>query len=240
MNALSMLRASRALFLAVFLCVGAVKLSGCAGVEVDENDPASLMADAEDDIGADRYQVAIDKLRVIRNKFPYSKYAVEAQLRIADVYFLQESYAEAAVAYETFCDLHPKHARVEYAMYRMGESHFQDMPTTVARDMGSGTRALVAFEEFARRFPNAKNVGEARARIATIRGLLADKELYVGEFYFKRDAWDSAKSRFQKVIALYPDTSAAKAAQLKLDVIANADKKTLEDAAEPARKTKKQ
>src|SRR6478736_2451275 len=86
-----------------------VLFTGCAGKGVSEEDPASLYADAEEDIKSDHYQIAIDKLRIIKNKFPYSKYAIDSQLRIADVLFMQEAYGEAAVSYETFRDLHPKH-----------------------------------------------------------------------------------------------------------------------------------
>ena len=60
-------------------------------------------------------------MKTIKNKFPYSNYATEAQLKIADVYYMQESYGEAAVAYEAFRDLHPKHEKVPYAMFRIGE-----------------------------------------------------------------------------------------------------------------------
>lgn len=208
------------------LSLALLQLGGCAGLTVDENDPASLMADAEADIGADRYQVAIDKLRVIRNKFPYSKFALEAQLRIADVYFLQESFTEAAAAYEAFRDLHPRHERVEYAMFRVGESHFRDLPTTVARDLNAGVQALSAFDDYLRRFPKGAEATLARGRVAEIRGKLAEKELYVGEFYWKRSSPAAARPRYEKVIALYPDTDAAKTAQRRLDAIAEAEAKS--------------
>ena len=84
-------------------------LHGCAGRVVDDNDPASLLADAEDEIKSDHFQLAVDKLKEVKNKFPYSKFSIDAQLRLADVYFMQESYADAAAQYETFRDLHPKH-----------------------------------------------------------------------------------------------------------------------------------
>src|SRR6476619_147606 len=115
----------------IFLAVmnAASSLPGCSGKAIDENDPAALYKDAEDDIKNDHYQIAIDKLRSIRNKFPYSKYAVDAQLRLADVYFLQEDFAEAAAAYETFRDLHPKHEKTSYAMFRIGKSYYKDSPT---------------------------------------------------------------------------------------------------------------
>jgi len=195
-------------------------LSGCAGGSVDQNDPAQMYKEAEQDIGNDRYQLAIDKLRVIRNKYPYSKSAVDAQLRIADVFFLQESYAEAAASYETFRDLHPKHEKVSYAMYRVAKSYFNDIPNTVARDLTPAQKSLDAFNEFLRRFPEAAEVAEARQGANDSRKILADKELYIGDFYYKRDFYRSARDRYLKLVQLYPETDAAGKAKQKLDLIA--------------------
>src|SRR4051794_12993325 len=117
---------SSILFLIISLLIS---IAGCSSAPVDENDPASLLKEAEEEIQSDHYQMAIDKLRAIKNKFPYSKFAVDAQLRIADVYFLQESFAEAATSYESFRDLHPKHEKVGYAMFKAAKSYFNDIPS---------------------------------------------------------------------------------------------------------------
>ncbi len=189
---------------------------GCSGKSVDESDPAQLYADAEEEIKNDHYQIAIEKLRAIKNKFPYSKYALDAQLRLADVYFMQDSYPEAAASYETFRDLHPKHERVAYAMFRIGKSYFNDIPSPISRDMTSAVKAMDSYNDYLRRFPSEKDAEEARKDVAEIRRNLAEKELYVGNFYYKRDFYESAKPRFQKVIALYPETEAANEAKAKI------------------------
>ena len=189
-------------------------LSGCSSKPVDESDPAQLYQDAEEEIKSDHYQIAIEKLRVIKNKFPYSKYSLDAQLRIADVLFLQEAYAEAAAAYETFRDLHPKHEKVAYAMFRAGESYFMDIPDPISRDMTPAQKSLDAFNEYLRRFPNGRKFRKGRKDLATAERLLAEKELYIGDFYMKRNFLDSAKPRFEKIISLYPNTPTAKDARI--------------------------
>ncbi|MBI4925280.1 MAG: outer membrane protein assembly factor BamD [Bdellovibrio sp.] len=202
----------------------AVSFLNCSGKKIDENDPASLMNEVEENIRNDHYQLAIDKLRVIKNKFPYSKQSIEAQLRIADVYFLQESFSEAAMSYETFRDLHPKHEKVAYAMFRIGKSHYMDIPSHVSRDLTPASRAFDAYQEYLRRFPQDKNTEEARKNVSEIRKLLAEKELYIGNFYFKRDEYVAAKNRYQKILDLYPDTSVAEEAQKKLNKIGEKQK----------------
>lgn len=191
-------------------------LFGCSGKDVDENDPAALLKEAEEDISSDHYQMALDKLRAVKNKFPYSKESVEAQLRIADVYFMQESFAEAALSYETFRDLHPKHEKTPYAMFRIGKSHFSDHPGTIARDLGSLQRAVDAYAEFTKRFPTAKDADEARKDAAEAKAQLAEKELYIANFYLKRDDAASAKGRLEKIVEKYQDTPSFEEAKQKL------------------------
>ncbi len=186
--------------------IAASTLSGCSGKPVDENNPEQMLADAEEDIKSDHYQIAMDKLRAIKNRFPYSKQAVDSQLRIADVYFLQEAYGEAALAYESFKDLHPKHEKTPFAMYRLALSHYNDIPSTVARDMTSAKKALEAYNAFLVKFPNAPEASEAKKSVIDVRRKLAEKEMYIGYFYFRRDYFKTARRRYERVLEEYPDT----------------------------------
>jgi outer membrane protein assembly factor BamD len=190
--------------------------TGCSTVHVDENNPASLLKEAEQEIKSDHYQLAIDKLRVIKNKFPYSSTAIDAQLRIADVYFMQDSFVESAASYEAFTDLHPKHEKTPYAMFRIAKSYYNDIPNTVARDLTPAQKALDAYRNYLGHYPSGSDVAEATKDSAEIRNLLAKKELSIGDFYFNRDFYDSAKPRYKKIIESYSDTESAKLAQDKL------------------------
>jgi outer membrane protein assembly factor BamD len=217
-------RSMRALAALMLVFTMSHALVGCSGKSVDESDPAQLYKDALEEIESDHYQLAIDKLRAVKNKFPYSKYALDAHLKIGDVLFLQESFAEAAATYESFRDLHPKHEKVAYAMFRIAKSYYNDMPSTVARDMTSGSHALDAYNDFLRRFPSAPESAEAQKDMTEVRNKLADKELYVANFYWRENQFDSAKGRFEKIIALYPDTRAAQEAGEKIHKIAEGGK----------------
>ncbi len=194
----------------------ALGLFGCSGKQIDENDPGALFREAEEEIKGDHYQIAIEKLRVVKNKFPYSKFSIDSELRIADIYFLQESWGESAVSYESFRDLHPKHEKAAYAMFRVGKSYFNDVPGNVARDLTSAQKGVEAYGDFVRRFPADPQAKEAQTDIATLRKTLADKELYIANFYLRRDLLDSARPRFKKIVDLYPETPAATEAKEKI------------------------
>ena len=195
------------------LGLGGAALTGCATTAKPKDEPVALMKEAEEDIKSDHYLIAIDKLREIKSRFPYSKYAALAQLRIGDVFFLQESYGEASAAYEAFRDLHPKHEKVEYALRRIGESYYKDVPDNVALDMGSLNRAIESMEEYIRRFPKGEYAAEARKVISELRNKLATKELYIAEFYLKRDQKNAAAGRLAKIERLYPEVETAKKAR---------------------------
>ncbi len=205
--------------------------TGCSSVPVDEKDPASLFKDAQSEIESDHYQIAIDKLQAIKNKFPYSNFAAESQLRIADVYFIEDLFAEAAANYQIFKDLHPKHAKVAYAMFRIGKSYLQDAPTLLERDLSPLKKALEAYQDFLNRFSESPEAVEARKDVVNIRKRLAEKELLIGDFYFRREIYLSAQSRYEKILQLYPDTDEAKVADSKLT-----ETKKKIDAAEGSKK----
>ncbi len=206
---------------AAFICLSAFgfMLGGCSGKKVNEDDPASVYQDAEDEVAGGHYQVALEKLKNVKNKFPYSKFALEAQIRIGDVHFLQDNYLEAAAAYEAFRDLHPKHEKIPYVMVRIGLSYFNDSPGTIQRDLTSAQKAVDAFNEYLKRFPSDALKEEALKNRSDARKMLADKELEIANFYFKRDYFKSALGRYAKIMNLYPDTDAAKVAEKRLGFI---------------------
>ncbi len=195
--------------------------TGCSSTPTaqPEPDPTVLYKEAEEDFKHDHFQIAIEKFRIVKNRFPYSKVAVDAALRIGDVLFEQELFGDAALAYENFRDLHPKNERTPYAMFRIGKSYLNDTPRPVSRDIASATKAADAFGQLIRRFPDAKETQDAKVDLLDARNLLAEKEIYIGDFYVRAKETGAAKPRYQKVIDQFGDTPSAKIAQSKLEKI---------------------
>ncbi len=201
------------------LCVLGL-MTGCATEKVVQDGAEEAFREAEVDVESAHYQIALEKLRALKNKYPYSHYAVTAQLKIADVYFLQEAYAESAASYESFRDLHPRHEKAPCAAFRAAKAYFKDSPGDVAQDLSPVHKALLAYESFLRRYPQESHAGEARQDIQDAKELLARKELAIGDFYFKREFLAAAKPRYLKVVAIYPQSRSAEIAQMQLQKIA--------------------
>ncbi len=196
-----------------------VMLGRCASTEIDDNNPEALFNEAESDVKNDRYQLALDKFKLVKNKHPYSRFAAIAQLRMADVYFLMESFDEAAASYQSFTELHPKHESVAYSMYRAGLAFQEDMPSNQARDLSSGLKAIEAYDAFTKKFSDHELAADARKNQLAVKERLADKALYIGNFYYRQDQWEAAEDRYVNLIAQYPETRSASEAHGRLEKV---------------------
>lgn len=190
--------------------------SGCSSNKVNESDPKAMYEDADQDIKNDRYLLALDKLRVVKSKFSYSNYGALAQLRMGDVYFLQESFPEAASAYETFVELYPKNPKAAYALFRSGESYFSDIPSNIARDLKSAESAINTFNQYFKKYPGGEFTEKAKEMKIKAYNKLAEKEFEIGQFYLRREKQEAAKIRFQKILDLYGDSDAAPKARAEI------------------------
>jgi outer membrane protein assembly factor BamD len=193
-------------------------LSACGGATAAV---AGERRAAEDDYNAavaqleDRSFPEAQKLfERVKTKYPYSKYAALAELRLGDLRFKEEKYAEAAELYAQFAKMHPTHEDVDYAAFRAGLARYQEMPSdfflfppTYERDMGSADGAQKAFEEFLRKYPKSKYAEEARKKLAEVKGRFADREWYVAAFYRKRGRWAGVAARLERLVKEYPGTA---------------------------------
>lgn len=152
----------------------------------------------------DRYQVAIQRYTDVKNRFPYSTYATMAELAIADVQFRSESYAEAQVSYQNFRELHPRHARIDYVIFQTGMSYYQQLPETFDRDITLANDAIYSYNELIRRFPSSEYYQQAQEYRRKAFTMLAEKELYIADFYFKQEFFDSALLRYESAYKKYP------------------------------------
>lgn len=175
---------------------------GCSSTEKNADTPEGLFEIAQEFEKDERFELSIQRYNEVKNKFPYSAYAVKARLAIADVHFKQEAYPEALASYQAFRELHPKHPQIDYVIYRIGLSH--ELPETVDRDLSLAKDAIAAFEEVVTRFPKSEYAADAAKRRTDILTQLAAKEDYIGDFYFKRGHYDSALPRYEGLLKRYP------------------------------------
>jgi outer membrane protein assembly factor BamD len=180
-------------------------LTHCAHTEASRENPDALFAEAEESFQDERYLIAIEKFRDIKNRFPYSTRAVDAELRIADCYFEQESFLEAASSYEIFLELHPTHPKIDYVQYRVAMSYFNQIPDNSARDLSAAYKAIEEFQTLLDKFPSSSYSEKGKEFISEARKRLAEHESYVADFYFQRKHYLSASYRYAALLQEYPN-----------------------------------
>ena len=124
---------------------------------------------------------------------------------MADAYYKQESFPEAQVTYQTFKELHPKHANIDYVTFRLAMSFFMQLPETIDRDLALTASAILYFDELVVRYPNSTHVAEAKEKKTECLKKLASKEEYIADFYFIRKKYDSALNRYELLVKNYPN-----------------------------------
>jgi outer membrane protein assembly factor BamD len=128
-------------------------------------------------------------------------------MKRAESFYEKENYAEAAVEYQHFLDLHKTHMLAPYAQYRLALS-YHNLVTTKDRDPGPVRQTLEAMEKLLKDYPGSTYDNEARAKITEARNHLAAYEVYVGRQYLRKAAYLGAMHRFEGVLTRYPETDA--------------------------------
>lgn len=191
-----MLRVISALLLFSFLL-------GCSSLDKKGDTPEAAFQIAEEFEKDDRFEEAIRRYKEVKNKFPYSSFAAKAELKIADIHFKNEEFSEAQIAYQSFRDLHPKHPQSDYVAYRIGLSYYNQLPDTIDRDLTLATDTIAAFNDLLKKYPQSEFVKDGNSYKEKTLTMLAEKELYVADFYYRQKQFDAALGRYEGVMKKY-------------------------------------
>ena len=189
-------------YLFIILTLGL--LIGCSSTPDDVVFNAeSEFAEANEDIEGNHLEDARQKLEnIIRMDTEYT-YAPLAQLRIGDSYVKSNDPDLAIEEYRRFLDTYPRHKYAAYAQYQIGIVYF-DMVKGPGKGYGAALNALEAFDrlnEFYPRNPYRENASIKKEQSIKI---ITEHEMRVGEFYFKRTAYNGAIDRLTGLIRDFP------------------------------------
>jgi len=178
---------------------------GCSwfGPKEEEKTAAQLAEAAREEFGDKDYKSAREIYTKLMDWYPFSTFAKEAELKIADAHYRLEEYEQAIEAYEKYQRLHPSDEKIPYVIYRIGRCHFDRMKS-FDRDQTFTEKALQVFRRLEKRFPDSQYAEKTEKHIQRCLKTLAKHEFYVGEFYFKQKHYRAALKRFSNVINNYP------------------------------------
>jgi len=204
------------------ISLGTTLLGGC-GLMPDMSDETAgwtankLYSEAKDAMGEGAYDKAIKYFEKLEARFPYGRYAQQAQLEVAYAYYRQSEPASAIAACDRFIRLHPNHPNVDYAYYLKGLTNFNEdlgllgyvsLQDLTERDPKAARDSFDAFKELVNRFPESRYTPDATARMKYLVNALASHEVHVARYYMKREAYVAAVNRAQTAVKTYPDAPA--------------------------------
>lgn len=204
-------------FLAVLFCLLLSSCSSDDDLEELNMTEDQLYERVQERIEDQRYDLAEEDLHAIEARFPFGKYAEQAQLDLIYTYYMQYDSAGTRAAAERFIRLHPQHPQVDYAYYMKGLSSFVEgqglferfMPTDLTkRDPGAARESFADFSQLITRFPDSIYAADARKRMVYLRNLLARYEVHVANYYFLRGAYLAAANRGRFVVENFQRTPA--------------------------------
>ncbi|MCK5542573.1 MAG: outer membrane protein assembly factor BamD [Desulfobacterales bacterium] len=155
-----------------------------------------------------KYKKSLKAYTQLKEWYPFSRYAILAELRIADSNYELELYDEALTAYQEFEELHPKNDAIVRIIYRQALCWYKQLDT-IDRDNKSASKALVQFRRLKERFPSSSYIGEIDKMMIECTNSLAGQELYVAEFYYKSGKYKAALNRYKYLVEHFPTSEHA-------------------------------
>jgi outer membrane protein assembly factor BamD len=186
------------------LCIFILGAFPACSVHKDEKTADQLAEEGSAYFEKEDYKGALESYKKLTDWYPFSVHAKEAEIRIADSHYKLEEYDQAITSYNEFSQLHPRDPKAVYVLYQIGRCYYDQLETP-DKDQTPAVNAIDAFRNLNMQFPDNEYANEANGYIDECLKNLAEKDLYVGKFYFKSRHYKAAKERFISVIKNYPD-----------------------------------
>lgn len=200
----------------------AATLAGCGMLPEATDETAGwsaqrLYGEAKDAMADKSYGKAVKYFEKLEARYPYGRFAQQAQLEVAYAQWKDGEKALALAAADRFIKLYPNHPNVDYAYYLKGLINFNELsgmltwltsPDMTDRDPKSAREAFDSFREVVTRFPDSRYAADSAARMRYLVNALASHEVHVAKYYMKRTAYLAAANRAQYAVKSYPQAPA--------------------------------
>lgn len=197
-------------------------LAGCASTDdadliAADTGEQQIYEQAQRYLRSSNWDLAVRSLQTLESRYPFGRYAEQAQLEIIYAHYNAWEHEAAVEAADRFIRLHPQHPNVDYAYYMKGLAAYTSnddimsrfLPTDAAeRDMTQAREAFAEFAQLVSRFPESPYAADAKSRMVHLRNLLARHEIIVANYYFRRGAYLAAANRGRYVVENFQRTPA--------------------------------
>lgn len=190
----------RAAFVVIIM---ALLQQGCSQLKL--NKPVEqLYRDGEVSFQKGKYEDALAQWKRVKESFPPPEMSARVEINIADAYFLNKDYIEAAAEYENFRKMHPSHELAGYALFGQGLSYYKQIKG-IDTDQTPVKNALTIFESYIKQYPNGSSTLEVQDKIRACRDKQLQYELYIGTYYLRTGSYPAAIGRLEGALYSFYD-----------------------------------
>ena len=195
-------------FQSLGLCLLLLLCSGCGVIDyyfiTPPEDTAQELAELGNEAmkGKD-YSKAIDCFQKLKDRYPFSPFTTAGELSLGDAYFLDEQYKAASETYKEFESLHPRHESIPYVLLQIGISSY-DQFESIDLPQDTIAEALEYFRRVSAEYPGTEFSKKADTYLLKCRRYIAEHEVFVADFYWRAERYESAWMRYEYVQKNFP------------------------------------
>jgi outer membrane protein assembly factor BamD len=186
-----------------------VLCSGCGVIDYfflsPPEDTAQELAELGNEAMQEKeYSKAIEYFQKLRDRYPFSPFTTAGELSLGDAYFLDEQYRAASETYKEFESLHPRHEAIPYVLLQIGISSYNQFES-IDLPQDNIAEALEYFRRVKAEYPGTKFSDKADSYILKCKRYIAEHEIFVADFYWRSERYESAWMRYSYVVENFPD-----------------------------------
>ena len=199
----------KSLLRSLVLALSLFTLSGCGIIDMvylppPEDTAQELFESGNEAMSEKNYVRAAELYIKLRDAFPFSPYTLEAELALADCYYLDKEYILAAESYKDFESMHPRHEAIPYVLYQTGMSLLGQF-VSIDRATTEVQEAYEYFNRLQQTYPGSPYVAQAQENVALCRKRMAEHELYIADVFWHMGKYGPAWRRYEYIITTYAD-----------------------------------
>ena len=192
----------------LYLCLCCSNRNTVSNIDEDKNilnQPEDLYKLAKYSFDERDFDLSRTKFMEIKKLFPLSNEAVQSEIMIAFIDYVQMDYNNAILNYKKIINKYPSHKDLDYFYYMIAICNYEQLQHE-SLDGYYNKLALNSFDQVIKRFPDSKYAKDSRQKIILVKSNIAAKHIEIGKFYLKNKKYIAALNRFKKVVEDYTMT----------------------------------
>ena len=168
-------------------------------------EPETLYKIAKINFDSQNFETARGQFKEINKLFPLSNEAIQSEIMIAFIDYIQMDYDNAILNYRKIINKYPSHKDLDYIYYMIAMCNYEQLQNE-ALDGFYNDLALSSFDQVIKRFPDSKYAKDSRQKIILVKSNVAAKHMEIGRFYLNNNKYIAALNRFKIVVNEYSMT----------------------------------